>query len=152
MFVERVTREQMKMFLETFACCSEQKNLVMRLNYAGKEPYLDVTRYSNGMMYTDSYYDFDSTYCSNLWNKFLYTQFTHEYYSAFKAHLLEDVEKKLTNMIKIRESKIPDTSILTTKHLQVYTIYSAEHFRSISNVAVLNSSSCDESLRTDVCN
>ena len=24
MFVERVTREQMKMFLETFACCSEQ--------------------------------------------------------------------------------------------------------------------------------
>ena len=69
--------------------------------YAGKEPYLDVTRYSNGMMYTDSYYDFDSTYCSNLWNKFLYTQFTHEYYSAFKAHLLEDVEKKLTNMIKI---------------------------------------------------
>ncbi len=36
MFVERVTREQMKMFLETFACCSEQKNLVMRLNYAGK--------------------------------------------------------------------------------------------------------------------
>ena len=109
MFVERVTRqlmrirlrEQMKMFLETFACCSEQKNLVMRLNYAGKEPYLDVTRYSNGMMYTDSYYDFDSTYCSNLWNKFLYTQFTHEYYSAFKAHLLEDVEKKLTNMIKI---------------------------------------------------
>lgn len=57
MFVERVTREQMKMFLETFACCSEQKNLVMRLNYAGKEPYLDVTRYSNGMMYTDSYYD-----------------------------------------------------------------------------------------------
>ena len=101
MFVERVTREQMKMFLETFACCSEQKNLVMRLNYAGKEPYLDVTRYSNGMMYTDSYYDFDSTYCSNLWNKFLYTQFTHEYYSAFKAHLLEDVEKKLTNMIQI---------------------------------------------------
>ena len=42
MFVERVTKEQMKMFLETFACCSEQKNLVMRLSYAGKEPYLDV--------------------------------------------------------------------------------------------------------------
>ena len=109
MFVERVTREQMKMFLTRLGFGSKivitgdvtQKNLVMRLNYAGKEPYLDVTRYSNGMMYTDSYYDFDSTYCSNLWNKFLYTQFTHEYYSAFKAHLLEDVEKKLTNMIKI---------------------------------------------------
>ena len=46
MFVERITKDQMKMFLETFACCSEQKNLVMRLNYAGKEPYLDVTRFS----------------------------------------------------------------------------------------------------------
>lgn len=101
MFVERVTKEQMKMFLETFACCSEQKNLVMRLSYAGKKPYLDVTRYSNGMIYTDSYYDFDSTYCSNLWNKFLYTQFTHEYYQAYKGHLMEEVERKLTNMIKI---------------------------------------------------
>ena len=28
MFVERITKDQMKMFLETFACCSEQKNLV----------------------------------------------------------------------------------------------------------------------------
>ena len=63
--------------------------------------YLDVTRYSNGMIYTDSYYDFDSTYCSNLWNKFLYTQFTHEYYQAYKGHLMEEVERKLTNMIKI---------------------------------------------------
>ena len=51
MFVERITKDQMKMFLETFACCSEQKNLVMRLNYAGKEPYLDVTRFSNGLVY-----------------------------------------------------------------------------------------------------
>ena len=75
--------------------------MLQRTEESCNEPYLDVTRYSNGMMYTDSYYDFDSTYCSNLWNKFLYTQFTHEYYSAFKAHLLEDVEKKLTNMIKI---------------------------------------------------
>ena len=101
MFVERITKDQMKMFLETFACCSEQKNLVMRLNYAGKEPYLDVTRFSNGLVYTDSYYDFDSTYCSNLWNKFLYTQFTHEYYTAFKEYLMKDVDRKLTNMIKI---------------------------------------------------
>ena len=101
MFVERITKDQMKMFLETFACCSEQKNLVMRLNYAGKEPYLDVTRFSNGLVYTDSYYDFDSTYCSNLWNKFLYPQFTHEYYTAFKEHLMKDVDRKLTNMIKI---------------------------------------------------
>ena len=93
MFVERITKDQMKMFLETFACCSEQKNLVMRLNYAGKEPYLDVTRFSNGLVYTDSYYDFDSTYCSNLWNKFLYTQFTHEYYTAFKEYLMKDVKK-----------------------------------------------------------
>ncbi len=83
MFVERVTREQMKMFLETFACCSEQKNLVMRLNYAGKEPYLDVTRYSNGMMYTDSYYDFDSTYCSNLWNN----SFIHSLHMSTTVHL-----------------------------------------------------------------
>ena len=37
MFVERITKDQMKMFLETFACCSEQKNLVMRLNYAGRK-------------------------------------------------------------------------------------------------------------------
>ena len=101
MFVERITKDQMKMFLETFACCSEQKNLVMRLNYAGKEPYLDVTRFSNGLVYTDSYYDFDSTYCSNLWNKFLYTQFTHEYYTAFKEYLMKVVDRKLTNMIKI---------------------------------------------------
>ena len=101
MFVERITKDQMKMFLETFACCSEQKNLVMRLNYAGKEPYLDVTRFSNGLVYTDSYYDFDSTYCSNLWNKFLYTRFTHEYYTAFKEYLMKDVDRKLTNMIKI---------------------------------------------------
>ena len=100
MFVERITKDQMKMFLETFACCSEQKNLVMRLNYAGKEPYLDVTRFSNGLVYTDSYYDFDSTYCSNLWNKFLYTQFTHEYYTAFKEHLMKDVDRNLTNMNK----------------------------------------------------
>ena len=40
MFVERITKDQMKMFLETFACCSEQKNLVMRLNYAGKVWYI----------------------------------------------------------------------------------------------------------------
>ena len=54
-----------------------------------------------GLVYTDSYYDFDSTYCSNLWNKFLYTQFTHEYYTAFKEYLMKDVDRKLTNMIKI---------------------------------------------------
>ena len=73
----------------------------IKLYYAVKVTYRDVFRYSNGWKFSVSYYDFDSTYCSNLWNKFLYTQFTHEYYSAFKAHLLEDVEKKLTNMIKI---------------------------------------------------
>lgn len=108
MFVERITKDQMKMFLETFACCSEQRNLVMHLSYAGKEPFLDVTRFSNGVVYTDSYYDFDSTYCSNLWNKFLYTQFTHEYYSAYKEYLMKDVDRKLTNMIKIQcEKEVP---------------------------------------------